>query len=219
MKDDRINQFIDELNQTIAPNYQIIKDIFNREYNYPELDPLRDEICKCLICGLYQAAITLTNHLLESSLKKCLAMKYAITHKGNQIELKDAFKDGIAAYDSWNLNNTINEAHNLQLITATQKELLHKFRANYRNAYSHAEAAKIFKACHPKIKIISSENISTYENFQKIASEELDTEIPIRDFLPIQGIAQAIFAQKDAVPYFIEIDNIIRDMLFQISLK
>ena len=31
MKDDRINQFIDELNQTIAPNYQITKEIFNRE--------------------------------------------------------------------------------------------------------------------------------------------------------------------------------------------
>lgn len=27
MKDDRINQFIDELNQTIAPNYQITKEI------------------------------------------------------------------------------------------------------------------------------------------------------------------------------------------------
>jgi hypothetical protein len=81
MKDDRINQFIDELNQTIAPNYQITKEIFNREYGYPELDPLRDEICKCLICGLYQAAITLTNHLLESSLKKCLAIKYKIEHE------------------------------------------------------------------------------------------------------------------------------------------
>ena len=194
-----------------------IEEIFNTEYNYPELDPLRDEICKCLICGLYQAAITLTNHLLESSLKKCLAIKYEIDNKNPQLELKDAFKDGISHYNSWNLNKTINEARIKQLITEEQKNQLHQFREDFRNAYSHADAAKTFLDCHPKIKFISSSDVVTYEDFLKIIAEKPNTEISIKDFLPIQGIAQAIFAQKEAVPYFIEIDNIIRNMLLKLK--
>lgn len=110
MNNDRINSFIKDLNNDIFSNYLKIPTIFNWEYGYPELDPLRDEICKCLICGLYQASITLTNHLLESSLKKCLAIKYSIDNKNNNSELEYVFKEGIAMYDTCKLNKTINKA-------------------------------------------------------------------------------------------------------------
>jgi len=91
MNDLRIRQFIDELNTNMSSNYQIVADIFNTGYGYPELDPLRDEICKCIICGLHQASITLTNHLLEASLKKCLAIKYSIENRKNNLKPKDVF--------------------------------------------------------------------------------------------------------------------------------
>lgn len=82
---ERLEQFVNELNVSINGNYELIKNNFNIEYGHPELDPLRSEICKCIICDLHQAAITLTNHLLESSLKKCLVMKYSINNKQDNI--------------------------------------------------------------------------------------------------------------------------------------
>src|ERR1035437_9424617 len=108
--EDRLDQFVTDLNAQISSNYYIVKGIFNQEYGYPELDPLRDEICKCIICGLNQAAMTLTNHLLESSLKKCLAMRFSIENKKENVELKDAFKTGIDEYDDKLLEDTINRA-------------------------------------------------------------------------------------------------------------
>ena len=213
MKDDRINQFIDELNQTIAPNYQITKEIFNREYGYPELDPLRDEICKCLICGLYQAAITLTNHLLESSLKKCLAIKYKIEHENVQLELKDAFKKSIEKYDKMELNMTINQACSQNLISKTQKKRLHKFREDFRNAFSHAESSKIFEDLSIPVNILSIEKNEGPEDVMKKFFSSPNSELTIKDFLPIQGILQAKYAQITAIPYFCAVDKIIRDMV------
>ena len=82
----RMKNFIDNLNSQISINYEIIKDIFNSQYDYPALNPLRDEICKCFICGLYQSTITLTNHFLEKSLKFCLGIKYSIENKKPELK-------------------------------------------------------------------------------------------------------------------------------------
>ena len=124
MNEERIFQFIGELNESLSVNYELIKDIFNSEYGYPELDPLRDEICKCLICGLNQAAVTLTNHLVESSIKKCLALKHSIDNKQDDMKLEDAFKSGIEKYDKLELEDTINRARTQGLITKAQKKQL-----------------------------------------------------------------------------------------------
>lgn len=83
--------FINSLNSQIGNNYEIVKEIFTIEYGYSALDPIRDEICKCFICGLYQSTITLTNHFLEKSLKFCLGIKYSIENKVDGMEIKDAF--------------------------------------------------------------------------------------------------------------------------------
>jgi len=80
----RIQNFIDELNRQIETNLPKIDFQFNSEYGWPEFDPLRDEICKCLICDLCQAAITLTNHLLENFLKTMLIYHETIANKDNR---------------------------------------------------------------------------------------------------------------------------------------
>jgi hypothetical protein len=139
----RLEQFVDELNKTIPSHSELIKNIFNSEYGYPELDPVRDEICKCIICGLYQAAITVTNHLLEQSIKTCLIFKHSIENKKDGTDVFDICKDGIKKYDGINLSNAINCACAVGLITKEQKQLLHQLREDFRNAYSHASLSKI----------------------------------------------------------------------------
>lgn len=218
MNDDRINSFIKDLNENISSNYPKIATIFNLEYGYPELDPLRDEICKCLICGLYQASITLTNHLLESSLKKCLAIKYSIDNKDNNSELENVFKDGIAIYDKCKLSETINKACSNGLIAKEQKKQLNKFREEYRNPYSHAESAKIFNNNSLKGRSISLIDGESSDDLLKRIFEPITTELLIKDVLPIQGIAQAMLAKEISAPYFFEVDKIIRAMLANLKV-
>jgi len=64
----------------------------------PELDVIRHEVCLCLIFHLNQAAIALTNHLLESFLKYSLIFldykKQSKARKGESILSKvDIFEE------------------------------------------------------------------------------------------------------------------------------
>jgi hypothetical protein len=214
----RIEEFIEELNLVLFQNYESIKDIFNVEYGYPELDPVRDEICKCIICNLHQATITLTNHLLESSLKKSLALKYSIANKQDNNKLEDAFKAGIEKYDKCDLEQTINQACTNNLITKEQKKQLKKFKDDFRNPYSHATASDIFKDTFVKGKTISMKDGENPESLlARIFNDNSDTHLSVKDILPIQGIVQIKIAKQDSVPYFRKVDEIIREMLLKIK--
>ncbi len=211
----RIEQFIDELNLNIPSNHLKIEEIFNSEYGYPELDPLRDEICKCIICGLYQAAMTLTNHLLESSLKKCLAMRFTIENKNDKTALTDAFKNGIDFYDDKLLEETINRACSQGLITKEQKKTFKKFKDDFRNPYSHASTNKIFKDKTVKGAVVSmtEKEKENPEEFIKRLFQMETSELPIKDILPIHGMTQVLISRENILPYFFEVDKTIREML------
>jgi hypothetical protein len=212
---ERLNLFVDDLNLNITDNYVRIKDIYDQSYGYPELDPLRDEICKCIICGLNQAAMTLTSHLLESSLKKCLTMRFSIENKNDKTELIDAFKNGIDFYDDKHLDDTINRACSQGLITKEQKKTFKKFKDDYRNPYSHASTNKIFKDKKIKGAIVSmteKEKENPEEFIKKLFQIETN-ELPIIDILPVHGMAQVEIARESIIPYFSEVDKTIREML------
>lgn len=214
--EDRLEQFVKDLKDQINSNYDIIKGIFNQEYGYPELDPLRDEICKCIICGFNQAAITLTNHLLESSLKKCLAMRFSIENKKENVELEDAFKGGIDEYDDKLLEDTINRACSQGLITKEQKIVFKKFKDDFRNPYSHASTNKIFKDLKVKgsVVVMSEREKENPEEFiKRLFQTETEEYLTIKDILPIQGMAQVIVAKESIIPYFSQVDETIREML------
>jgi len=212
--DNRMKIFIDDLNSYINPNYEIVKIIFNSEYHEPALDPVRDEICKCFICGLYQSTITLTNHLLEKSLKFCLGINYSIANKSNETELQDAFIDGINKYDKLQLWQTINEACTTGLITNNQKNDLKEFKEKFRNPYSHANKI-IFSEKTVKGKIVSTKDLEQgLDNFIKMCFDsDQDKEMPLENIPFAQGICQVEIAKEDCFPYFQKIDEIIRHML------
>jgi hypothetical protein len=209
----RLEQFVEELNKTMFSKYQIIKDVFETEYGYPELDPIRNEICKCIICNLNQAAITLTNHLLEKSLKHFLIVKYSKENKREDTKIDDVFKDGIDRFDTCDLEKSINMACTQGLITKEQKKLLKKFKDDFRNPYSHASAKEIFKDMPIKGKSISLiEGESGEVLLKRIFDDSTEYLMPAKYLLPAQGIVQYCIAQRDSVPYFVQVDNIIRNI-------
>jgi hypothetical protein len=87
-----VNKIIKSRIAFINRNYPAVRDAYQNHYNWPEMDTLRHEVCLCLIFGLHQAAITLTNHLVESLLKVALITHDAkpelnqSTHKSHSIE-------------------------------------------------------------------------------------------------------------------------------------
>lgn len=209
--------FFDGLKICSIRNYDKIQDIFNHEYGYPEFDPLRDEICKCIICDLHQAAITLTNHLLESALKKCLVIKFTQTNEHDWNSLEEAFKKGISKFDKLNLDKTIDHAFDYGLISINQKDILRKFKKEFRNPYSHAETEGIFKDTFVNGKILSFNKIDSFDSFLESAFDtRTDKLLDVRYLLPMQGLIQVFVAEKNSISYFSEVDKIIRDMITQI---
>lgn len=190
--------------------YNIYTKIRFRLYNtyqWPELDPVRNEICLCLMFGLSQAAITLTNHLMESVLKYSLIEKLSKDNtpprKGKAItDFVGKFADALGIYDNSDLSKNINKACSLGLITKEQKKLLHKFRIDYRNAYSHSEKEKTFGNRTIPMQALKIED-------GKIVMDE-QSQPEIARMLVGQGLIQAKIAENEAPDYFIEVDNVVR---------
>ena len=201
----------------VEENYPKVRAIYRSSYNWPELDPIRHEICIALTLGLHQASITLTNHLMESVLKYGLIYnEYFKLPEQTEEEirrqeissLEERFSELFKRIGKINLRVSIDMACSADLIDKKQKKKLHYCRKRFRNAFSHSDKAKTFgQATIPAQSIHFSEQ----EGFQfgEKATPHLST------LIMFQGIAQAEIAKQDATPYFKYIDYIVR----QIQLK
>ncbi len=193
-------------------NYLLVREAYSTEYDFPELDPVRHEVALCLVFGLPQAAITLTNHLLESLLKYALIYDHALKHQPNTQPppgaatrtLVDWLRPAKHLYADKDLNFTIDRACTVGLITKAQKKRLHEIRQDFRIAFSHADKDKTFRdaitqvtPAHVKGGTISAES---------------PEQVPIADLLIGQGFFQVMYAQKSAVPYFLYIDRLAREI-------
>ncbi len=207
------DNFIAELNANIRKNYNTIARAFENEYGWPEVDSVRNEVCKCLICGLNQAAITLTNHLLESVLKKALIIDESAKNKTEQCDITNVFDDATKKYANKNLDFTINQACRKGLITKDEKELLHKFREQYRNAFSHADPQKTFSGISIPATTFTTEDLGNPEEFFKRAlNDRPSVTLSAENNVIIQGLVQSIKAEREAILYFLAIDGVIRNL-------
>lgn len=208
-----LENFIEELNANIRNNYDTVADVFENEYGWPEVDSVRSEICKCLICGLYQAAITLANHLLESVLKKALIIDESAKNKTEQSDITNVFDDATEKYANKNLDFTINQACRKGLINKEEKNILHGFREQYRNAFSHADPQKTFSGISIPATIITTKDLDNPEEFFKKAfTNKPNVTLSAENNVIIQGLIQSIKAEQEAASYFLTIDGIIRDL-------
>ncbi len=206
-----LKNILKDSEQGFLKNYISIRKIYKNEYGWPELDPIRYELCLCIIYGHFQAALTLTNHLVEALLKYSLIYATFIMKKDKRkgkdivLSLVEDMEQGIQQYDDETMYNNINTAFKLGLINKTQKNRLHQIRENIRNPYSHADKSKMYgDSIVPVqgIEIKDSGISGDEESVQKIKS------LPF-----LQGIAQVMQAKEYAIPYFKEIDILARSIL------
>lgn len=206
-----INKILQYRAGIIQQNYTRIQEEFESHYNLPEIDPLRNEICLCLMFGFYQAAITLTNHLFEKAFKLFLTVNYSKNINGNKEDdekgivkkMIDFFKPGHLELENKDLSYVINKSCNEGIITKEHKKILHEFRVKFRNAYGHADAEKTFGDSK-----VSVQGVKIDEN-KNLVTEQPKMEL-ISNLLIGQGIMQAMIAEMEAIPYFETLDEIIR---------
>ena len=212
-----LENFVEELNANIRNNYDTVADVFENEYGWPEVDSVRSEICKCLICGLYQAAITLANHLLESVLKKALIIDESAKNKTEQSDITNVFDDATEKYANKYLDFTINQACRKGLINKEEKNILHGFREQYRNAFSHADPQKTFSGISIPATIFTTKDLDNPEEFFKKAfTNKPNVTLSAENNVIIQGLVQRIKAEQEAVHYFLAIDGIIRNLYLKL---
>lgn len=204
-----VNELIQSRQKDIFENYPIIRDIYKNQYDgFPDFDPLRIEISTCIIFGLYQAAITLTNNLIETYLKRALIYKNRnLNAEGNNLveKLSNMTAQSSVVYNSNDMDKNINAACTQGIITKEDKKNLNRMREDFRNAYSHADSKKI----HKEVSVPLT-SVTVIDQALKIES----TDIGIIAQLPmLQGIAQVAHAKAYAKPYFQFVDALIRRTL------
>ena len=193
------------LTGNLISNYKNIRDIFITKYILVELEPLRIENCYCLIIGLNQASITLTNHLLEKFLLNTLIYKECIDKKNNKENrsFDRYFEDEINELNDLTLEKKINKAFEKGLITEDNKTDFHNFRDCFRNAYSHSNIKKTFGNSNIPAHIFKIKDDNTIEL-------EKEIEINVAANIVVQGLVQQKKAELDAANYFKYVDSVIR---------
>lgn len=206
-------EFIERLHSNIYNNYDSVAYAFENNYGWPEVDPVRSEICECIICGFYQAAITLTNHLLESVLKKALIIAISVKNKTEQNDIVNVFDDASAHFAKENLYNNIEQAYKVGLITDAEKDTLHNCRDNYRNAFSHADPRKTFSGISVPAKIFTTKDLDNPDEFfKRVFTDKPNIALSAENNVIVQGLVQSIKAEQQATQYFLTIDGVIRNL-------
>ena len=160
------------------------------------LNPILEQVCDCLLIKADIAAITLTNFLVERTLKLAV-----IISEGNgktyscDIPLDQVFKEEIERYDKNKMEQTINRAKSIGIITKEESEYLKDYKAKYRNPFSHAELQAI----------LAGVTITTYETslFNPTDIVEKEVNLPTTPLFQDWGLAQ--YCKKHSFDYFIEI--------------
>ena len=200
---------IETVASNIDKNYDTLSDVLETEYEFPALDPVRYEICLCLMSGLNQAALTLTNHLLESVLKKFLILHDSPCKTQNSSELTSVFADATEKYADKKLFDLIEDAYAFGLINNQEKEQLHVFRKVYRNPYSHANPRQTLPDRPLPIRLLFKDEIESVADFHKFFAPP-NVEVNPQNFLPMQGVLQVLLAETCAKDYFLKVDDIVR---------
>ena len=201
-----------ERNEFFESRINALTPIYMRVYNMPELDPLRFEISLCLLLGLDQAALTLTNHLTEWFIK-LMVIYYETIQKQKDPDptksivtnVSELFKEGIDSYMGKEMGIIISRAKTLGIITKDEWKQLDLIRDQYRNSFGHADSNKIFGNSEVNLTgaKLTDEGIVT--------EKEKSSEIASLPFL--HGRLKIEFARAHALDYFIFVDGLIRRTL------
>ena len=163
------------------------------------LFPILAEICSCFYLQKNMAAVTLTNHLLESAIKFALVFK-----EGNGKTFDDTakmdtlFEEECKMYMSKDLGINIKTLFDKGMITESQRDRLIHLKNLYRNPYSHASNNALVNSASKQIVCGDLSNPSYIEERQaKVAYNPL-----------FMVDARIDFINRTGVSYFEEVVNL-----------
>lgn len=204
---DNLNKLFEKVKINSEKNYDQISVQYDNPYSTPGLNTLREEICICLTLNLFQAAITLTNHLFENGLKTLLILSDFYKNKKQDSDIIDKMDELLDKFDRLNLFDTITKAFQYKIISGPEKKQLLEFKNKYRNPFSHANKRGIYGEEKSIVEEFKFGNNGIYIERQEHLKSNL---------LPFQDIFQLDKAKEESFEYFICIDKIIRESYVRI---
>jgi len=163
------------------------------------LYPILSEICSCFYLQKNMAAVTLTNHLLESVIKFSLVYKEGNGKTIDNPETMDTlFEQECKMYMGKDLGKNINALYDKGMITEEIKERLYHLKNLYRNPYSHASNNAIVGNATTEIvcgDLSNSDYIKT-----------LKTNVATNPLLMVD--ARIDFINRTGLSYFQEVVNL-----------
>jgi len=195
------DQIIKAFNSLPKPSQSNFREVFQNHSTVfqNQLDSIRHEITICIAYDLNQAAIMLTNHLLEKFLRDVVVIEESEIKKmlpENQKKLKDAYKKRSGS----TLDNLNDQALKLKIITNEQHQQIKDYVLTIRNPYSHGSSFQILK------------NIEPLKTLTGSLSDGMDykvTNTQVNSFPPLQDFFQQLQAKEDAIKYFKFVDSIL----------
>ncbi|MCB0508950.1 MAG: hypothetical protein KDD21_11690, partial [Bacteroidetes bacterium] len=157
-----------------------------------------------------QAAVTLTNHLLEKSLKAVLIFNEPNNQNYTDIsQIENHFENMNNLHGNKLLYETITACQAKKLISDEQAEKLNEYRQNLRNAFSHADSNKTFGETK---KIVGIFNPFVHNEIQS-------KEVKVANFPFLQDTTQKQIADKECVTYFKYVDSVIKSITPNLFIK
>jgi hypothetical protein len=187
--------------------FELVKAIILTEFYQPEFDIPRKEIARCYVVAAYQACITLTNHLERYC--KMLLINYESGFKSitDLKSLEKIFEEANSRWSNKDLNVTLKACKKFGLISKEDWKVLDGYRDKFRNGFSHSDAEKIFGNTKGGF-VLGKFGGSMPNEFQELTY----SKIPF-----LQGIIIEDFSKENALPYFIEVENLIRKTINHIQ--
>jgi|GEM_PF-5494991 len=197
--EERFSEFMQLFNK--IENKQTYNLLFERFDNGMPSGPfgiIRHEIRNCLTYGMFQAALTLTNHYMEKFLKVAL-INSEVTVMMTDFQLFNEQREAaIKKFGGKRLFENINSSYEKAIITENEKRALLKFKDVFRNTFSHFDHQSL----------IDNNDVQLHQFSFNQPGEILKGKINAKNLFFDMGHNDADFAKEHALLYFLAIDDI-----------
>jgi hypothetical protein len=185
-----------------AARLKRVQPIISEKFMVPEIDIPRMEACSCYIIEASTACITLTSHLLERYCKELLIqVDFGPSFLRMNFQLDDSPPPDLSVYLNKELSSTLRACKAKGFLSKETWKQLDKYKDIFRNGFSHYDPAQILKGLTYKFST------------QKSPGEPLkEREFNLHD-IPNVGLAIEAFAEKNAWPYLVTVENFIRSTI------
>jgi hypothetical protein len=178
------------------------QQITSQNFMVPEIDFPRIEVCNCYVIGATTACVTLTSHLLERYCKELLIqVEFGPSFLRTNFELDGTPPPDLSVYFNKDLSQTLAACKSKGLLSKETWKKLDHYRDIFRNGFAHYDPAMILRGLTYKVSMV-----------KKPGEPMEQKDFNLHD-VPHVGLAVEVFAEKNAWPYLVTVENFIRSTI------